>query len=79
MISHVEQMKSAIHAAHLQRKPIRMSHDKLTLFVEECYAMCRDGDVDGIPEIRKHTADLPQGVEFAVDGVPVVLDRVTLD
>lgn len=75
----IDEMQSAIQAAHLQKRPIRISMEKLTAFIEECYVLARKEDVANIPSILKNSVELPPGVEMAIAGVPVIIDKVTLN
>lgn len=74
----IDEMRALVKAAHLQRKPIRLSQEKCYQFIDELYAEARDGWLEDLPVIIGRTQELPPGIEFVVDGVPVIIDRVTL-
>lgn len=80
MINILEIVRTRIGVAHMKKEPIRMSDAELLAFADAAYAIARvGGDVGivvvftGLPEQAR-----AQGIECALDRVPVVREELVL-
>lgn len=75
----VDKMKSLVAVAKLSREPIRADPAFLRQFADDAFELARTPEgAAQIPFFVAQLRPIPEGTVMVVEGVPVILDMVTL-